>query len=169
MKENFQKCLEMILHHEGGYVNHPRDPGGETNLGVTKRVYQEWGGTKNMRDLTVDDVAPIYEKNYWGRAKCDHLPAGLDLAVFDWSVNSGVDRAAKKLQSMIGTEADGGIGPNTLRTLDEYIEHHGLETTIKNYRNVRQAFYESLSTFDTFGRGWTRRNDETQEKALKML
>ena len=66
MKENFQKCLEMILHHEGGYVNHPRDPGGETNLGVTKRVYQEWGGTKNMRDLTVDDVAPIMRKTTGG-------------------------------------------------------------------------------------------------------
>ena len=81
MKENFPKCLQVILHHEGGYVNHPRDPGGETNLGVTKRVYEEWGGTKSMRDLTEDDVAPIYEKNYWGRAKCDQLPSGLDLAV----------------------------------------------------------------------------------------
>ena len=68
MKENFDKSLKMILHHEGGYVNHPRDPGGETNLGVTKRVYEEWGGTKDMRDLTQEDVAPIYEKNYWGRA-----------------------------------------------------------------------------------------------------
>ena len=59
MKENFSKCLEIILHHEGGHVNHPKDPGGETNLGVTKRVYQEWGGTKSMKDLTKDDVAPI--------------------------------------------------------------------------------------------------------------
>ena len=61
---NFEKCLEIILHHEGGYVNHPKDPGGETNLGVTKRVYEEWGGTKDMKDLTVEDVAPIYKKNY---------------------------------------------------------------------------------------------------------
>ena len=113
MKENFEKCLEMILHHEGGYINQPRDPGGETNFGVTKRVYEEWGGTKNMKDLTKEDVAPIYEKNYWLRAKCHQLPSGLDLAVFDWSVNSGVARAAKKLQDMIGTVADGGIGPNT--------------------------------------------------------
>ena len=169
MKENYQKCLEKILHQEGGYVNHPRDPGGETNLGVTKRVYEEWGGNKNMRDLTVEDVAPIYQVNYWLKAKCDELPSGLDLAVFDWSVNSGVGRAAKKLQKMIGTVADGGIGPNTLKTLDEYIEHHGLEQTIKNYKNIRQAFYESLSTFSTFGRGWTRRNDETQKAALEMI
>lgn len=169
MKENFDKCLEMILHHEGGYVNHPRDPGGETNLGVTKRVYKEWGGLKDMVDLTVEDVAPIYENNYWKRAKCDHLPSGLDLAVFDWAVNSGVGRAAKKLQTMIGTEADGGIGPNTLRTLEEYIQHHGIEETINNYKAIRQKFYESLSTFDTFGKGWTRRNEETKEKALEMI
>ena len=169
MEGNFEKCLEIILHHEGGYVNHPRDPGGETNLGVTKRVYDEWGGKKNMKDLTEEDVAPIYEKNYWFKAKCYQLPSGLDLAVFDWSVNSGPGRAVKKLQKMIGTVADGGIGPNTLRTLDEYIKHHGLAVTIENYKNVRQAFYESLSTFDTFGKGWTRRNNETLEAALKML
>ena len=169
MKENFDKSLKMILHHEGGYVNHPRDPGGETNLGVTKRVYEEWGGTKDMRDLTQEDVAPIYEKNYWGRAKCDHLPSGLDLAVFDWAVNSGVGRAAKKLQTMIGTEADGGIGPNTLRTLDEYIEHHGIEETLRNYKAIRQKFYESLSTFDTFGKGWTKRNDMTLQVCLEMI
>ena len=169
MKENFNKCLELILHHEGGYVNHPKDPGGETNLGVTKRVYEEWGGQKNMKDLTVEDVAPIYEKNYWGRAKCDQLPSGLDLAVFDWSVNSGVGRAVKKLQKMIGTVADGGIGPNTLKSLEEYIRHHALETTIENYKDIRQAFYRSLSTFNTFGKGSTRRNNETLEAALKMI
>lgn len=168
-KDNFQHCLELILHHEGGWVNHPRDPGGETNLGVTKRVYEEWGGTKDMKELTPEDVAPIYEKNYWGKAKCDQLPAGLDLAVFDWSVNSGPGRAAKKLQEMIGTEVDGGIGPNTLRALNEYVEHHGIENTLENYKNIRQSFYESLSTFDSFGKGWTRRNNETLEAALKMV
>lgn len=173
MNGNFERCLEIVLHHEGGWVNHPRDPGGETNLGVTKRVYEEWIGAcvepGGMKSLTPEDVAPIYEKNYWGRAKCDHLPAGLDLAVFDWAVNSGPGRAVKKLQKMIGTVADGGIGPNTLRTLDEYIEHHGLENTIENYKNIRQSYYESLSTFDTFGRGWTRRNDETLVAALGMV
>ena len=169
MKENFDKSLKMILQHEGGYVNHPRDPGGETNLGVTKRVYVEGGGTKDMRDLTQEDVAPIYEKNYWGRAKCDHLPSGLDLAVFDWAVNSGVGRAAKKLQTMIGTEADGGSGPNTLKTLDEYIEHHGIEETLRNYKAIRQKFYESLSTFDTFGKGWTKRNEMTLQVCLEMI
>ena len=88
---------------------------------------------------------------------------------FFWAVNNVHGRAVKKLQKMVGTVADGGIGPNTLRTLEEYITHHGLATTIENYKNVRQAFYESLSTFDTFGKGWTRRNNETVDAALKML
>jgi len=169
MKGNFEHCLDIILHHEGGYVNHPKDPGGETNLGVTKRVYEEWGGTKDMKELTKEDVAPIYEKMYWGKIKGDHLPAGVDLAVFDWAVNSGPGRAAKKLQGMIETEVDGGIGPNTLRSLDEYIQHHGVENTIENYKNIRQSYYESLSIFKTFGRGWTRRNDETFVAALNMV
>ena len=167
--ENYQTCLEMILHHEGGYVNHPEDPGGETNLGVTKRVYEEWGGTKDMKDLEVEDVAPIYEKNYWGRMKCDDMPAGLDLCVFDFGVNAGTGRSAKFLQTMIGTVADGGIGPNTLKALDLYIDENGIEDTIKNFQAERQSYYESLSTFDTFGRGWTRRVDETTESALKMV
>ena len=122
---NFQKCLEIILHHEGGYVNHPKDPGGETNLGVTKRVYEEWGGTKDMKDLTVEDVAPIYKKNYWDRVKGDNLPTGLDLCIFDFAVNAGPGRAAKMIQKMIGVTVDGGIGPMTLQALGIYEEEVG--------------------------------------------
>lgn len=173
MANNFQKCLNVVLHHEGGYVNHPSDPGGMTNLGVTKKVYEDWVGhevdEQTMRDLTPEEVGPLYKKNYWNRVKGDDLPEGLDLAVFDWAVNSGTGRAAKKLQEMIGTTVDGGIGPNTLKCLDEYIEENGLEQTIRDYHQIRQQFYESLSTFETFGRGWTRRNDETLETALLMI
>ena len=168
MNKNYDKCLETILHHEGGYVNHPEDPGGETNLGVTKRVYQEWGGTKDMKDLTFDDVAPIYKKNYWDKMKCDDLPAGLDLCVFDFGVNAGPGRAAKYLQSLIGTVADGGIGPNTLAKLKEYTDETGVKETITNYQNERQSYYEKLSTFKTFGRGWTRRVEETTKLALEL-
>ena len=166
---NYDKCLETILHHEGGYVNHPKDPGGETNLGVTKRVYEDWGGTKDMKDLLVEDVAPIYKKNYWDRVKGDELPAGLDLCVFDFGVNAGTGRSAKYLQTLIGTTADGGIGPNTLKKLADYIDTHGLEETIKEFQEDRQDYYEKLSTFKTFGRGWTRRVDETTELALSMV
>jgi len=168
MQSNWIKCLETILHHEGGYVNHPKDPGGETNLGVTKRVYEDFGGTKDIKDLTREDVEPIYKKNYWDRVKGDDLPAGLDLCVFDFGVNAGTGRAAKYLQTMIGTVADGGIGPNTLKKLNDYVEEHGIEDAIKNYQSDRQKYYESLSTFDTFGKGWTRRVDETTELALEM-
>ena len=169
-KENYQACLDMILHHEGGYVNHPKDPGGETNLGVTKRVYEDFGGTKNMKDLTVEDVAPIYEKNYWGRMKCDDIPSGLDLCVFDFGVNAGTGRSAKYLQRMIGTVADGGIGPNTLKALTNYEEEvGGVAEVIKEYQKRRQAYYEGLSTFATFGKGWTRRTTETTEEALKLV
>ena len=169
MKENYEKCLEMILHHEGGYVNHPKDPGGETNLGVTKRVYEEWGGTKDMRALTVEDVAPIYEKNYWGRVKGDELPNGLDLCVFDFCVNAGTGRAAKYLQSMVGAARDGAIGPNTLRQVNEYVEENGLQATIETYQSNRQRYYEKLKTIETFGRGWTRRVEETTSSAIEMI
>ena len=169
MKSNYDKCLKTILHHEGGYVNHPKDPGGETNLGVTKRVYQEHGGTKDMKDLLVEDVAPIYKKGYWDKMKCDDLPSGLDLCVFDFGVNAGPGRAAKYLQTMIGTVADGGIGPNTLKALDSYLESESVKSAVATYQAERQKYYESLSTFDTFGRGWTRRVDETTDKALTLI
>ena len=169
MIDNWESSLEKILHHEGGYVNHPKDPGGETNLGVTKRVYEEWGGTKDMKDLLVEDVNPIYKKNYWDKCKCDDLPNGLDLCVFDFGVNAGPGRAAKFLQRMIGTTVDGGIGPNTLKAVETYVEENGLETAIENYQSARQSYYEGLSTFDTFGRGWTRRVEETTASAKELI
>ena len=169
MQANYDKCLETILHHEGGYVNHPKDPGGETNLGVTKRVYEEFGGTKDMKELTVEDVAPIYKKGYWDKMKGDDLPGGLDLCVFDFGVNAGPGRAAKYLQTQIGTGADGGIGPNTLAKLEEYIRENGEHEAEKKYQEMRQKYYESLSTFATFGKGWTRRVDETTKLALDLI
>jgi lysozyme family protein len=165
MKDNFDECLKMLLHHEGGYVNHPKDPGGETNLGVTKRVYEKWGGTKDMKDLTVEDVAPIYKKNYWNRCKCDDLESGVDWVVFDWAVNSGTGRSAKAIQKICGASQDGAIGPKTLAL----IKSQDTEYVIEEFGKIRQNFYESLKTFDTFGKGWTRRNKETTEKAIKMM
>ena len=165
MKDNFDECLKMLLHHEGGYVNHPKDPGGETNLGVTKRVYEKWGGTKDMKDLTVEDVAPIYKKEYWDRCKCDDLESGVDWAVFDWAVNSGTGRAAKAIQKICGAAQDGAIGPKTLALIGT----QNTQYVIEEFGKIRQDFYESLKTFDTFGKGWTRRNKETTEKAIEMI
>ena len=169
MKHNWEKSLEVILHHEGGYVNHPKDPGGETNMGVTKRVYEDFGGTKDMKELTREDVEPIYKKNYWDRVKGDDLPDGLDLMIFDFAVNAGTGRAAKFIQRLVNTTVDGGIGPNTLGKIKEYVVTYGIEETITSYALMRQNYYESLSTFDTFGKGWTRRVSEVTEKAKEWI
>ena len=168
MRENFEKCLIMLLKHEGGFVNHPKDPGGMTNLGVTKKVYEKYIGREvneqEMRDLSPEDVAPIYKKNYWDRCKCDDLGSGLDWCVFDWAVNSGTSRASKAVQKICGANPDGVIGKKTLALIN------GQDTKymIEEFGVIRQSFYESLKTFETFGRGWTRRNKETTEKSLSM-
>ena len=169
MSNKFSEALEVILHHEGGYVNHPKDPGGETNLGVTKRVYEDFGGEKEMKDLTKADVEPIYKKNYWDRVKGDDLPLGLDLCIFDFAVNAGPGRAAKFIQRLVNTTVDGGIGPNTLGKINEYVDNYGIEQTISSYALMRQNYYEGLSTFDTFGKGWTRRVSEVTEKAKEWI
>jgi len=169
MSKKFSEALEVILHHEGGYVNHPKDPGGETNLGVTKRVYEDFGGEKEMKDLTKADVEPIYKKNYWDRVKGDDLPEGLDLCIFDFAVNAGPGRAAKFIQRLVKTTVDGGIGPNTLKCINDHVEHYGVSTTIDQYQSERQNYYESLSNFETFGRGSTRRVDEVTEKAKEWI
>ena len=101
--------------------------------------------------------------------KCDDLPRGLDLCVFDFGVNAGTGRSAKYLQRLIGTTVDGGIGPNTIRAVYNYIEEVGLNGAIKNFQKARQEYYEKLKTFETFGRGWTRRVDETTELAISMI
>jgi lysozyme family protein len=169
MKENFNKCLTMLLHHEGGFVNHPKDPGGMTNLGVTKAVYDKWIGREateqEMRDLTPEDVAPIYKKNYWDRVKGDDLPSGVDWACFDWAVNSGSGRPAKALQRCVGATPDGAIGPMTLRAVAD----NEPKKLVEGVYTQRQKFYEDLKTFETFGRGWTRRNKETLDSALEMI
>ena len=169
MHKNFNKCLSMLLHHEGGFVNHPKDPGGMTNLGVTKAVYDKWIGRESteeeMRALTSIDVAPIYKKNYWDRVRGDDLPSGVDWCAFDWAVNSGSGRPAKAIQRAVGAAADGAIGPMTLQA----VMNKDAKAIVESVYTQRQSFYESLKTFETFGRGWTRRNKETLEQALRMI
>ncbi len=173
MSNKFSEALEVILHHEGGYVNHPKDPGGMTNMGVTKRVYEEHVGygvsEHTMQNLTKEDVEPIYKKNYWDRVKGDDLPEGLDLCIFDFAVNAGPGRAAKFIQRLVNTTVDGGIGPNTLKCINDHVKQYGVSTTIDQYQSERHNYYQSLSTFETFGRGWTRRVDEVTEKAKEWI
>lgn len=169
MNSNFDKCMEMLLKHEGGFVNHPSDPGGMTNLGITQNTYNEYHGIRldeqGMRDLTVDDVKPIYRRNYWDRCRCPDLPSGIDWAVFDAAVNHGTGRGAKLLQKAVGAAEDGAIGAMTLMCVDK----HDPVNVINRMALYREEFYRSLSTFDTFGRGWLRRNDETRESAADLV
>lgn len=167
--DNFEQCLALVLKHEGGYVNNPKDPGGMTNLGVTKKVWEEWVGhpvdEAAMRALSVQDVAPLYKKNYWDKIKGDQLPMGVDYACFDLAVNSGVGRAAKILQQAVGVNQDGAIGPATLDAVAK-ANARDLATEICD---LRLNFLQSLPTWATFGRGWGRRVSEVEETAFKMV
>ena len=169
MKENFEQCLAMLLKHEGGFVNHPKDPGGMTNLGVTKKVWEEWVGhpvdEAAMRALGPADVAPLYKKNYWDRVRGDDLPTGVDYSVFDIAVNSGVSRAVKFLQAACGVAQDGAIGPATLAAVAAF-HPRDLATAVCE---KRLAFLQSLPTWNTFGRGWNKRVAEVEETAFKMV
>jgi lysozyme family protein len=171
MKENFEKCLAKMLAHEGGFVNHPQDPGGMTNLGVTKRVWEEWVGhdvdEKQMRALTPETVAPLYKRKYWDAVRADDLVAGVDYCVFDVAVNSGSGRAIKFLQSAVGVTVDGGFGPATLAAVKKAEEDP--QRLIELYCAKRLEFLQSLKTFETFGKGWSRRVAEVKDAAIKML
>jgi len=169
MKDNFEQCLALVLKHEGGYVNNPKDPGGMTNLGVTKKVWEEWVGhtvdEAAMRALGPTDVAPLYKKNYWDRVRGDDLPTGVDYSVFDLAVNSGVSRAVKFLQAACGVAQDGVIGPATLAAIAQH-NPRDLATAVCE---KRLAFLQSLPTWGTFGRGWNKRVAEVEETAFRMV
>jgi len=165
---NFEKSLAELLKHEGGFVNHPSDPGGATNLGVTQAVWEDWidrtVSEENMRALTPAKVAPLYKELYWDRIKGDKLPSGVDYCVFDAAVNSGVSRAAKWLQTTVGAVADGMIGEQTLK---QVLLTNPL-MVIDKYSAIRLEFLKGRSTWPTFGRGWERRVEEVRATALKM-
>ena len=169
----FERCLDIVLHHEGGFVNHPRDPGGMTNLGVTRKVWEEWVGRSvseaEMRALTPQVVEPLYRARYWNLVAGDHLPPGVDLVTFDFGVNAGPHRGVRFLQRLLGVGQDGLIGPVTLGTLRAFVAAHGSESVIRTYSQARRDYYRSLSTFDAFGRGWLRRTDEVEIAAVDMV
>ena len=172
MRGNFDECLREVLVHEGGYVDHPDDPGGRTNLGVTQATYEKWVGhpvsERIMRSLTVMHVKSLYKAKYWDVLKAEDLPAGLDLCVFDFGVNAGPNRAARYLQVMVGSKPDGQIGPGTLRALQQYVRTHSLDHAITRYQEIRRAYYKKLKHFATFGKGWMRRLDAVSRAALAM-
>lgn len=168
MNRNFERALSAVLKHEGGYVDHPKDPGGATNLGVTIGTLSGWLGRKatkaEVKALTVKDVGPLYRSNYWDKVRGDDLPAGLDYAVFDFAVNSGPFKAASSLQTILGVASDGEIGPVTLAAVAE----HSPAELINELCAHRLAFLERLSTWPTFGKGWVARVTGTRKLALEL-
>lgn len=171
MKANFGKSLAFVLKHEGSsFVNDPIDPGGATRAGVTQAVYDGWRRshaqrTQSVKSISVDEIAGIYRLRYWDQIRGDDLPAGVDYAVFDFAVNSGVSRAAMFLQTVAGVPADGVIGKQTL----EAVRRIGPTQAINALCDKRLGFLGHLKIFWRFGKGWTRRVNDVRADALAMI
>lgn len=170
MKQNFNEGLKLILSHEGGYSDHPSDPGGATNMGITHAVLAAHRGrsvTKaEVKALTRLEAADIYHSRYWMLCRCDELPTGMDVAVFDCAVNQGVSRAITLLQKSVNVTADGKFGPKTLEALRSY----PTSAMLLEFMSRRMNSYGLLTTlFRTFGLGWSRRLMATFAAALAMI
>lgn len=168
MEANFSRSLSLVLRREGGYVNHPKDPGGATHKGITIGTYRRYINSKgtpdDLRRITDEQVATVYKKHYWDKVKADNLPSGVDYAVFDFAVNSGPSRAAKYLQSVVGVKQDGIVGPETISAAT----WSDPGATINALCDNRMKFLRGLKTWPTFGKGWTNRVTDVRRHALEM-
>lgn len=176
--ENYKRCLQFILEKEGGHSNHKADNGGETNFGIAdKRDGVADGKTDvngdghpdvKLKDLTAQQAGEIYWREYWLKSRCDRLPVGVDLCVFDTAVNCGVRRAAKFLQQALEfaeEKCDGKIGPLTISAA----ELGDAAEIIARIATIRRDYYRSLTDFKTFGKGWLNRADACEKLSLELL
>lgn len=166
---SYGEALARLLVHEGGNDDDPRDPGGRTSRGILQREWDVWrrghpGLPADVWRAPQDQVEAIYRQNYWNALRCDDLPAGVDYAVFDYGVNSGIGRAAKVLQRLVGTAVDGEVGPDTIAAT----KRANAGKLIEAICDERLAFLQGLRTWPTFGKGWSRRVREVRAAALKM-
>ncbi len=165
---SFERSLALVLQHEGGFVQHPRDPGGATRFGITcgtlSRARGRAASVEDVRHLTRAEAAAIYRRFYWDVVRADELPQGLGLALFDLAVNSGPARAVRMLQGVLGVEPDGLVGPLTLTAA------RGADPaeTIRRLTRARLGFLARLSTWPVFGRGWRRRVLAVEQEALRL-
>ncbi len=156
----FPRCIPFILAAEGGLVNHPKDPGGLTNFGISQRRYPDL----DIRALTLDQAKALYARDFWRPIQGDDLPAGLDLVVFDHAITAGPATAIKLLQGLTATPADGIMGPLTLAG----VAGHDDQALIADYGEARLDYYRSLQNWRHFGAGWTRRVHRMRRAALAM-
>lgn len=163
-----KEALSRVLAHEGGYSNHPADPGGATMKGVTQRVYDAYRKTKgqatrSVKGITTAELEEIYDRQYWDAVKGDQLPAGVDYVVFDGAVNSGPKQSIIWLQRALGTaykgNVDGVIGIGTIQAVQACGNYPAL---IDRICDQRLAFLKHLRTWSTFGRGWAARVAEVR-------
>lgn len=145
----FDLAFDRLMGHEGGYVNHPNDPGGETNWGISKRSYPD----VDIKNLTRAQAKEIYRHDFWVKIHADELHDGVAFQVFDFAVNSGIHTAIRYLQRALGVADDGWWGPISQAAADGMSE----TDTIMRLNAERLDFYTRLSTWPTFGRGWARR------------
>jgi lysozyme family protein len=160
MKYNRDLAIDAVLEHEGGYVNDPNDPGGATKWGISSRAYPDM----DIAELTKEDARDIYVNDYWMPMRCDELPSGLDLLVFDAAVNQGQGAAAIMLQQAVGARVDGIIGP---RTMDN-VQMGNPEAAIRELVALRATRYGNISTFPRYGLGWMRRLADMHQRALNL-
>ena len=168
MEQNFRSALVEVLKHEGGWADHPSDPGGATMKGVTKGRYEEYLGRKvtksELKRIPDKHVEDIYKSGYWDRCRCDELPHGVDFAVFDGAVNSGPSRSAKWLQRAVLVDADGAIGQITMDAVWKLEP----EVIIERICDDRLNFLRRLRTWQVFGRGWSRRVKSVRMYAINL-
>ena len=146
---NFDAAFERLIGHEGGYVNHRADPGGEAKYGISKRTYPG----EDIAGMTLERAKTLYKRDFWGPAGCDALPDMMRFDVFDMAVNSGVRAAVRMLQGAVGETPDGIMGPRTLQAAQSM----PAERLRARFNGKRLEFMASLPTWPSFGRGWARR------------
>ena len=145
----FDQCFDKLISHEGGYVNDPRDPGGETKFGISKRAYPD----EDIAGITIEYAKQIYRRDYWDAVQAEYLPDAVRFDLFDAAVNSGVRQAVKWLQLAAKAEPDGIVGPKTLLA----VRMADPQLLAKRFNGHRLRFMADLKTWPTFGRGWARR------------
>lgn len=149
---NFSEALQHVLKHEGGYIDHPNDPGGETNFGITVAVARENGYLGDMRTIPMSVVESIYKRKYWDKVRADEMPESVRFALFDYAVNSGPGAAIRALQRVLSVADDGVLGPMTLAAAQA--QSAGLGARLNGYR---LKFMTELKIWPTFSKGWARR------------
>jgi lysozyme family protein len=145
----FDALIDRVLSHEGGYVNDPRDPGGETKFGISKRAYPQL----DIKNLTRAQAIEVYRRDYWARMRGDDLPPGVAFQVFDSAVNHGIGQAIRWLQRAAGVADDGVVGPVTIAA----VKRLDPADVVLAFNAERLEFYTKLSTWQAFGAGWARR------------